>query len=97
MKPLFPTTIKKDKIPLAVGYNVVRLECLFKAGWDSKVCADVRCEPHLQVILHGRVAHSIEVDPGHAIGLGVLAVVELSILSMQRHGLAIVQAVLLSH
>ena len=78
--------------------NIVNL-ILLKTGWDVKVGTDVSSQVHahcVQVVLDPSVAHPVEVDPGYAIGLGVLAVVELSVLIMQLHSLPTINTVLIT-
>ena len=70
---------------------------MLDAGWDVKVLTDVCGQVHahgVQVILDSGVADPVEVDPGHAVGLGVLAVVELSVLIMKLYRLRSIDTVL---
>ena len=72
---------------------------LLEAGRDVKVGTDVGSQVHahgVQVVLDPGVAHPVEVDPGHAVGLGVLAVVELSVLIMQLHRLPTIHTFLIT-
>ena len=99
LKTTFKTVIIKCFLKGIKGSSVINTHTigLLEAGWDIKVLTDVggQVHPHgVQVVLDPGVAHPIEVHPGHTVWLGVLAVVELSILVMQLHRLLTIHTVL---